>query len=504
MKRTRLILLPITLVAALSSCSLDNSDGYKIVETRFTYKDYAKHSAYMSICPSVGNSKILVVPIWFTDSDDYIDEDYREDVREDIELAYLGTSEQTGWESVKSYYYKDSFGKANMDGVVTKWFECGQPSSDFYKSEAQTYELLGKAVEWYKKEYQVSNMQDFDKNKDGYLDGVMLIYAAPDYQSARARYNDRYNMWAYTSWTGDYPSHSNPTTNAFFWASYDFMYSAEKSLERSGLTEYSRGDTRFCNVDAHTFIHEMGHVFGLSDYYDYGRVSSPSAGFSMQDYTVGAHDPYSRLSLGWGTAIVPNRTVTLTVKPVEENGEMVILSPNYTGSPFDEYIILELYTPTGLNKFDVEHNYSGYYPTGSSSAGVRVWHVDGRLAKIDYNPRTGQWYIGSITSEPTSSGSSFIMHATSNTIAGDRAINYAGSYDYNELELIRNDTSYSYNSYDSLTNDSLFYTGDEFSMELFHNQFVNGSLLNNGKNLGWEVTFDSVSEEGMTITCKKI
>lgn len=502
MRRTKIILLPL-LVTALSSCSLiDTQPGYNTVESLYLYKDYAKHTGYMSVCPSVGESKLLVVPVWFTDSSDYIDMSCREDVRSDINTAYLGTSEETGWESVKSYYYKDSFGSCLMDGVTTKWYECGKSSSDFYQDSNATAQLVLDSVSWYKKTYDAGSMRDFDKDNDGYLDGVVIIYAAPDYISVGD--SSRSNLWAYTSWLGTSASPLRPNANAFFWSSYDFMYSSDKSLERTGITDYGHGDTRYCNVDSHTFVHEMGHVFGLSDYYDYGGASSPAAGFSMQDYNVGAHDPYSRLSLGWGTPIVPFKTTTLDVKPIEESGEMVILSPEYTGSPFDEYIILELYTPTRLNKFDTDHSYEHRYPQGPQTTGVRIWHVDGRLVKIVYSSRYQGWVLGEITTVPSSSYTSMTWHATTNTNAGDRAINYAGEYEYNELELIRNDKNASYNSSDSLNEDSLFYEGDTFSLKDYSKQFVNGTKLNGDISLGWEVTFNSVTAEGMNITCKRV
>lgn len=501
MRRVKIILLPL-LVTALSSCSLpDTAPGYEIIESKYDYSDYAKHTGYMSVCPSVGESKILVVPVWFTDSNKYISTSNREDVRSDINAGYFGTSEETGWESVKTYYYKDSFGKCLMDGFTTDWYECGKPSSDFYQDSDATAQLVIDSVNWYKETYNDISMIDFDKDSDGYLDGVVLIYAAPDYISARE--SSRSNLWAYTSWVGTDSNYVRPNPNAFFWSSYDFMYSTSKALKRTGLTSYGRGDTRFCNVDSHTFIHEMGHVFGLSDYYDYGGVASPAAGFSMQDYNVGAHDPYSRLALGWGTALIPFKTTTFTVKPIEESGEMVILSPEYTGSPFDEYIILELYTPTGLNKFDSEHAYSGYYPQGSSVAGVRVWHVDARLVEIVYDYNTEQWYLGKLTTAPTSTLTKLTWHATSNS-NGSRGINYAGNYDYNELELIRNDVDESYNSTMPLMEYSLFQTGDTFSIAKYSKQFVNKFKLNGKTRFDWEVTFNSVTSEGMNITCKII
>lgn len=487
------------------------SDVAKVSST-YTYKDYAKGTGYMSICPNKGNSKLLIVPVWFTDSSTYILESKKETIRSDIEKTYLGTESETGWESVKTYYAKDSFGNVNIDGFVTDWYSCGKSSTYFYTLESKTVALVDSAVNWYKTKYGASNMKEFDKDGNGWIDGVMLIYAAPDYRSMNKDEDEAGNMWAYCYWTSDEtskPSVSNPAANVFFWASYDFMYSSAKALIQTGKSNYGGGDTTHCRLDAHTFIHEMGHVFGLEDYYSYGKddESCPAAAFSMQDFNVGAHDPYSRIALGWTNPYVPNKTCTFTVGNVENGGDVVVLSPNYSGSPFDEYIILELYTPTGLNQFDSTYSYNDRYPLGPSRPGVRVWHVDARLAVMEY--KTNKWsFNGTITTNPTIADGSYtqvIEHATTNTNGtSSRTKNYAGSNSYNLLELIRNSTTASYNSTATLTNSDLFYQGDTFSMSRYSKQFVNSGKLNSNKNLGWQVHFDKVSSSGMTITCTKL
>ncbi len=486
------------------------SDVAKVTST-YTYKDYAKGTGYMSICPNKGNSKLLIVPVWFTDSTTYILESKKDTIKADIQKTYLGTEEETGWESVKTYYAKDSFGNVNIDGFVTDWYSCGQPSTYFYDQNQggkRTTNLVNSAVSWYKTTYSVTNMKDFDKDGDGWVDGVMLIYASPDYRTLNKKDTEAGNMWAYCFWTSDgtvSPSTSNPVANVFFWASYDFMYSPEKALIQTGKSNYGGGDTLHCRLDSHTFIHEMGHVFGLEDYYTYGDDKScPAGAFSMQDYNIGAHDPYSRIALGWSNPYVPTTTCTFTVGNAESGGDVVVLSPNYTGSPFDEYIILELYTPTGLNKFDSTYSYAQKYPTGANRAGVRIWHVDARLALLNYSSRTG-WTFSSLTTNPTTSSyTQVVTHATSNTNGdSERVKTYAGNGNYNLLELIRNDTTMSYNSETMLSNSDLFYQGDTFSMSKYSRQFVNNGKLNSKKSLGWEVKFDSVSSSGMTITCTK-
>ena len=76
----------------------------------------------------------------------------------------------------------------------------------------------------------------------------------------------------------------------------------------------------------------------------------------MQDYNVGGHDPFSSYALGWGKAYIPAESMTINLKPFATSGEMILLTPNFNkyNSPFDEYILLEYYTPTGLNQLAIQ------------------------------------------------------------------------------------------------------------------------------------------------------
>ena len=467
-------------------------------KSSITYQDFAKNSYYgLSVCPSTGNPKLLVIPIWFTDSSDYIL--YPDNVKDDIETAFFGNEEDTGWHSVSSYYDADSFGTVHLEGVVTPWYECGYSSEHYYvDNDYRTESLLKKAIDWYKSYLDVDTLSSFDTDKDGYLDGVMMVYGAPD-QAALGN-NDASNLWAYTSWTLSASSTFNPTVNAFFWSSYDFMYSKDAAISRSG-SSYASGDTRHCNIDAHTFIHEMGHIFGLNDYYDYSGVSSPALSFSMQDENVGGHDPYSRYALGWAKAYHPQETVKIHLKPMEEGGEVIALSSNANtfGTPFHNYLMIEFYSPNGLNTFDTDHALKNRN-AGPDSYGIRLWHVDSRLYSTNTGATTGLPSKGNV------------VHATSNS-GGDRAVDLAGSSAYRQLTVIRK--GYEFNTKDggvykddrdefSLTNDDLFGTGDYFTMSTYKNQFPLKEKLNTRIKLGWAIYFDEVNENGATITCIKL
>ena len=552
MKKKKLLVFAFLCTAAfsLSACS-DFADmfyfggiggdngGYQSISTpppgdttphtatdEYTYKGYIANNCYnFSATPAIGTAKLLVIPVWFKDSGNYVDSSKKAQVKSDIEKAYFGTNEETGWRSVKTYYEEESHGRLSISGVVTSWYERNENVSVFTvdNDTSKTRTLVKEAVTWYFNTVSSDVKKTFDCDKDGYLDGVMLIYAAPDFQALGN--NSYQNLWAYCHWIQDkaVKNTNNPGANAFFWASYDFMYGSGKAKSRAG-TSYSNGDTSHANIDTHTYIHEMGHMFGLMDYYDYTKQYDPAGSFSMQDANIGGHDPFSSFALGWGKAYVPTKTTTIDLKPFSTSGELIILKPDpesYIFSPFDEYLILEYYTPTGLNEFDTTYKYMNSegknYPMGSQAPGIRLWHVDARLLYPEtYNPSTGSYVYNehNITTNPTSFTAYGVTLMMSNTYykngEDEGYLSPLGkSYsDYNLLQLIRNSSlashkvAYNNSSYFSASN--LFTYGDTFTMKEFEKQFVGSEKLNNGQDLGFSFQVNGCLEEYASITITKI
>ena len=71
----------------------------------YSYKHFIEHNVYpISATPCSGNPKLLIIPVWFKDSGTFINADKKDVVRSDIETAYFGTNEETGWRSVKSFH----------------------------------------------------------------------------------------------------------------------------------------------------------------------------------------------------------------------------------------------------------------------------------------------------------------------------------------------------------------------------------------------------------------
>ena len=464
--------------------STKTATGYKYSD--LTDWDYAAYA--IDSCPTIGEPKLLIIPVWFTDSSTYITN--KESVRSDIEAAYLGTTEQTGWHSVKSFYEAESQGALTLTGTVSGWYECGKSSSDL-KAEATetsdpTSDMVSAATNWYFTNNPSVNKTDFDSDHDGFLDGVMLIYGAPDCGSLGEEQN---NLWAYCYWLQpdiEEPDSANPQPNTYFWASYDFMYDSARAQERTGKSNYGGGDCSHCTLDAHTYIHEMGHVFGLDDYYDYGENRySIAGGFSMQDCNVGGHDPFSVMSYGWANPYIPTESCVIEIGAFQKTHDVVLLTPkwNSTNSPFDEYFLLELFTPTGLNAFDCENPWTTGYPQGPNAVGIRLWHVDARL--VYYTSESDDGSLNQLTSDVHDSKSVYGVETAFTNSVGDE--DYSGLNDsYNLLQLVRNSKTAPLHSESDLSASDLFGNGSSFNMADYKSQFANGKKMNSGVNLGWK------------------
>lgn len=472
-----------------SSSSSGGSDTLTKTKIKQTYDDYHENNVWETDnAPSIGNANLLVIPVWFSDSSKYITStSAKEQVRNDIDKAFFGTSEETGWHSVATFYEGESMGNLKVNGTTSDWYTYSSSSSSITTTE-RTNKVFNSAVTWYFNNNPSDSRKNYDGNGDGYLDSVVIIYAAPDYGASGSR-ND--NLWAYCYWMQEASNKnvSSPGINTYFWSSYDFMYDSDTAKTRAG-TSYGSGDNSNANIDTHTFIHEMGHAFGLDDLYDYSDYGYAAAGkLSMQDYNVGGHDPFSMLALGWADPYIPVKPGEYKLKPFQTNHDLLLLTPlwNNYDSPFDEYILVELYTPTGMNKMDAMYKYDSRDKLPSATA-IRIWHIDARLVAVNKISGGSRVYDAANITTNAHDGYYGVYQAMTNTYGDeDGYISCLGSSyaNYNLVQYIRNSTSSTYTPSDAISNYNMFYDGDSFSMSTFSKQFVNGTKLNNGSELGW-------------------
>ena len=454
-------------------------------DVRYDYHDLKQNGIYNTpAMPSTGNSKMLVVPIWFADSSNYINSVDKASIRSDIEEAYFGEANTSSlpWHSVKSYYETESKGALNLSGKVTDWYETSYSSTTITSDQV---DLLVENVGNSLKQQLGSEYNSYDTDKDGYIDALILIYAVP-YNTT----DDDSPLWAYCFWLQlENYNINNPIANTYFWASYKFMYESGRD-----------------HIDAHTYIHEMGHVLGLDDYYDYAYQdgNNPAAGFSMQDHNVGSHDPFSQMALGWVEPYVPTDDITIEIESFQESGDVILLSPEWTGSPFDEYLLLELYTPTGLNAYDV--NNSGTYISGADDIGIRLWHVDARLRRCYESGGYLYFYTNSYYTN-FDAGDYYQIGPSNTTYVNNNYVDTKGyaafveeDRNYDLLALIRNSRANDDEMQDNLNSLMLFKAGDSFTMSSYSSQFPKGSVLNSGSSLGFSFEVLSIDKVNLTAT----
>jgi len=326
--------------------------------------------------PSIGDSKIVVVPVVFKNDKNTITFDSTEGkkIKSDINTAFFGSSEDTNyWESVSSFYKKSSYNQLNLSGLVGDFVYTDETSAELQKSissgENSVTNVTNSILEEAYTQYFIDgnlDYSDYDSDEDGYIDDFALIYCSP-YDS----YDQTSLLWAYTFW--DQYAASEIHAKTYSWMSYSFMY--------DGTDE---------GIDAHTFIHETGHTMGLDDYYSYDANSDstarePLGKLDMMDYNILDHNSFSKYCLGWISPTVVELNQTYTLKPFQENGDALILANNFNGTCFDEYLIISYYTPTGLNELDANNEYSNYNFTGITTPGIKVIHVDQRLGAFKRN-----------------------------------------------------------------------------------------------------------------------
>ena len=323
--------------------------------------------------PSIGNQKILVVPI----SIKGYENNATEKIRNDLEKAFFGTSEETAYESVSSYYKKSSYNKLNLSGKVTDWFNLDLTPEELKTKEDKIFQdngiyfLLDEIVSWYKDTY--DDILDYDQNKDGFIDAIYLVYSAPNYSNNESI--PEY-FWAYTY---DHEGNINkgdinsPIAMRYSWASYDMMYQG-----------YG-----FDSIDAHTYIHETGHLLGLTDFYDTGYSNvAPMGKVDMMDDDLGDHSMYNKFALSWADPYIIDSSGEITLNSATETGDFLIFkTDNFNGTPFDEYIMMEYITPTGLNEKDYLEGHkkseNGEIKKGYQTSGLRITYINARAVNID-------------------------------------------------------------------------------------------------------------------------
>ncbi|HOJ45128.1 MAG TPA: hypothetical protein PK340_03790 [Bacilli bacterium] len=464
---------------------------YRASDYSITQNDYNMAAGLFTL-PATGTQKLLVIPVSFTD---YPCGPTCSTRLDSLEKAFFGTASETSWESVTSYYYKSSYGQLTLEGIVTPVYESSMSTATFASSTRTTGDyasyfdptwlIVEQAVSWYKS-YSGSTLSDYDQDNDGFIDAVWLVYNNPNSRYANYTAEGEDVFWAYTYWDYDnwnYGNVSSPVPMTYAWASYDFMYEGYGSQD----------------IDAHTYIHETGHVLGLDDYYSYTDGDWGAAGgVDMMDFNIVDHNAYSKFLLGWADPYVINgevNQVTIQLNPFEASGEFILINDGWNGSAYDEYLAIEFYTPTGINYLDSQPGgYPGNGLRGFSVPGIKIYHVDSRLGLYNNSGFTGY------TDTATLSSYTYPYIAHSNTVE------YSQNENFRLLHLLEAGGVNTFkNSNEVATNATLFKQGDTFTPASFGSFFYyTTGRFNDNTAIGYSISVGSVTNTKATLTITKI
>lgn len=360
-------------------------NGYSIINTNADLNILNKNEG---LTPSIGKANILVIPVHFKNVKDKIDTDY-------LQKAFNSKNDESlEWVSVSEFFEKSSYGKLDISFDIQNVYTTLQTTT-YYGSISNYVDASNMILNEALKYYEDNNLVDFtkyDANNDGYIDGIIMVNDAPMDVN---RKNDLW--WAYTTYYSDKTkTYGNKKICSNVFATRDFF----------------TFDGASC--DTHTIIHEITHMFGIDDYYDYNVSAGTSIGglgwADLMDHdTKGDHNSFTKSLLNWTTNPYlidgSKDEVTIKLKPFESSGEYIILANDFDMSKglYQEYFALEYYTNTGLNTKDKLFGVDG----------IRMLHLKADTKKdgtFKYNNSSTAYKI--ISQITTSNGDTYLSDSS--------------------------------------------------------------------------------------------
>ncbi len=441
--------------------------------------------------PSKGERKLLVVPVYFTDSET----SNQNEKTIYIQNAFFGQSNRTEYDSVVGYYNKSSYGQLRISGEVAPWFNIGIASNE-WKTLSSSHSnasniIAAKAID-YIKENNLVDLSIYDTDGDDNIDGVYVVY---DHPLDNKNSSDTL-FWAYTYYT--YPSENGLNKEAPYLN--DYAWTSVNAITDVGTTKDNKSYTNY-------LIHETGHLFGLSDYYNvyYTGGSNfhyqPTGSFDMMDYNVGDHSSFSKYILKWASPYVLKKGTSFTykLKPFQSSGEYILVpSSSYKDSPFGEYLLLEYFTPQGLNQYSKQFEYVSADGTKTiyrypQYYGLKIYHVNARLGyfKQGVGKTTCICALDDPNYEEMIKGLKITVdYMYTNSITDDQA-----AKDYPVMyHLLESSGENTFKNALPATNDTLFRVGHDFGIKTFKD-----FTFSNGEKTSFTMKVKAISSSEITL-----
>src|SRR5574344_2239049 len=244
--------------------------------------------------------------------------------------------------------------------------------------------------------------------------------------------------------------------------------------------------------DSHTYIHEMGHVLGLIDYYntDNGKYG-PLGRIDMMDYSIGDQNAMSKMLLNWTRPIQVTGEGDVTINIFSATGDCILMSNSWNGSALDEYILLEFYSPNGLNYID------SYQSWGDaklpSQPGIKMYHIDARAGfYTNNNASTFLGYVSDSSLNYSKSTYRINMASTNST---------SSKSGHPLIHLLEKSGENTFKNNEMATDDTLFHANDSFgyTSSFMSDEFPNGSFYK-GERVPYKFVVKEITATTATIS----
>ncbi len=427
---------------------------------------------------SIGTQNVLVVPVTFNDQKNRIDDAWMASLRGTLGNVIGDDGKVTEYTlsngnlSLSKYLSTSSYGKFTTHAYITEPYIFDGNAADYYNKNPSNTEI--NAIENWLKDLDLDRSA-FDQNNDGYYDVVMLVNTLQISDNPKGIQG--YNR---TSFAGAFLSirktdlsnagtHEKPNINTF-------INVAMRAIG-SGTDE--------SDTETYTIHHEFGHAFGLQDYYDYDEnnvLRNTFGFFDMEADNKGDWNSYTKYMLGWIEPTIVDGTkdeVEITLSSYATHGDAIVvhaLGYDDRGTPFDEYVIIDLFAHDGLYANDAR-NYAL-----SDSIGVRIYHVNSVYRAY----------------ETASDGT--VMYAPQHGIVTGARFHDYGIYLLEMIQKGKENTFIGENYHDTFVDyNDLFYAGDSFSADEYTEFFYDGKM-DNGMDFGYTITVKEIVENGADST----
>ena len=227
----------------------------------------------------------------------------------------------------------------------------------------------------------------------------------------------------------------------------------------------------------------------------------------MMDCNLGDHTGFSKMLLDWVTPYVLKEEGEVTLRPFGESGDLLLVptSNGWNSTPYDEYLLLEFFTPTALNKYDSGKTYRFVNSQGKegsftyfSNYGLKVYHVDARLGLFE-SKNSGRPFV--LLDDPELNAK---IQNFKNSKPADYCVDFAfdnsptSSTEPVLYQLLEKNGENTFIDGRPANNNTLFYENDTFGITTFKD-----FSFNNGAKLEYYFEIKSISKEQITISFTK-